>query len=279
MRTGPPPARRTIGSVPRAGRMRTGGPGGPASSFAFIRRAIMCRIFCIPAVPIALAVLAPKLAAAETHPAGPGDGVLAAQTNPYDIPLNTDVLPFMLLLVAAAACVGVMLMVRGARRTCPHCRVPVRRLDGEAAAACLDVGQRREQAVGSMRYTVWTCPTCGNREIVSQPRRNRRDPCPECGFHTLRVDRETLQSPTDAEEGVRRVEMDCDHCGWHHEAMLALPRARPGSGVALLKVLHVAAQAASLLNTIDSVRDRAGRSSRGDSDDEAGSGRGSSGHW
>lgn len=257
--------------------MRTGGPGQPA--LAFLRGAIMCRIICLLAVPLALAVLAPMLAAVEMHPPGPVAGVLAAQTDPYDIPLNTDVLPFMLLLVAAAACMGVMLMIRGARRKCPHCRVAVQRLNREAAAACLDAGQRREQAVGSMRYTVWMCPVCENREIVSQPRRGRRAPCPECSFHTLRVDRETLQSPTHQEEGIRRVEMDCDHCGWHDETMLALPRGRPGNGVALLKVLHVAAQAASLLNTIDSARDRGGRSSRGDSDDESGSGRGSSGHW
>jgi predicted RNA-binding Zn-ribbon protein involved in translation (DUF1610 family) len=238
----------------------------------------MCRIICFPAVPLVLAVLAPKLAAMDTHPSGPGAGILTAQSNPYDIPLNTDVLPFMLLLVAAAACVGVMLMIRGGQRKCPHCRVPVRRLDAGAAAACLDAGQRSEQAVGSMRYTAWMCPTCGNREIVSQPRRGRGDPCPECSFHTLRVDRETLQSPTYQEEGIRRVEKDCAHCGWHDEAMLALPRGRPGNGVALLKVLHVAAQAASLLNTIDSARDRA-RSSRRDSDDESGGGRGSSGRW
>jgi hypothetical protein len=260
------------------------GPDAPGRtrivSLAFIRRDIMCRIICFPAVALALAFLAPKLAAADTHPARPGDGVLAAQANPYDIPLNTGVLPFMLLLVAAAACVGVMLMIPGARRKCPHCRVPVRRLDREAAAACLDAGQRSEQAVGSMRYTVWMCPACENREVVQgRPRWGRRDPCPECSFHTLRVDRETLQSPTYQEEGIRRVEKECAHCGWRDEAVLALPRGRPGNGVALLKVLHVAAQAASLLNTIDSARDGAGRSSRGDSDEESGSGRGSSGRW
>jgi ssDNA-binding Zn-finger/Zn-ribbon topoisomerase 1 len=219
----------------------------------------------------------PVLVVAQSPPAAP--------SNPYEIPLNTDVLPFMLLLLAAAVCVGVMVMIRGAQRRCPHCRVIVRRLDGEAASGYLDAGQRREQQMGSVRYIAWSCPACGQHEIQAREPRpgRRRDACPECSYQTLRVDRETLESPTSASEGRRRVEKDCAHCGWHDETMIALPRNNPGGEVALLKVLRVAAQAASVLNTIDSARDRARGSDRGSSGDGEGggdgSGRGSSGRW
>lgn len=243
----------------------------------------MRRIVRVPALLLALAARVPGAAAAQAPSAAP--------SNPYEIPLNTDVLPLMLLLLAAAACVGAMVMVRGARRTCPHCRVAARRLDGEAAAGYLDDGQRREQQMGSVRYTVWSCRSCGRHEIQRrEPRFGRRDACPECSYQTLRVDRETLESPTYDAEGRRRVEKDCAHCGWHDETMIALPRSHRGSEVALLNVLRVAVQAASLVNTIDSARDRVRGSTRGSSDGGGGgedggdgggssSGRGASGRW
>jgi uncharacterized membrane protein YgcG len=218
----------------------------------------------------------PALLLAQAPPAVP--------SNPYEIPLNTGVLPFMLLLLAAAACVGVMVMIRGAQRRCPHCRAPARRLDGEAASGYLDEGQRREQQMGSVRYTAWSCPACGQHEMERrEPRFGRRDACPECSYQTLRVDRETLESPTSASEGRRRVEKDCAHCGWHDETTIALPRSSPGGEMAALRILRIAVQAASVLNTIDSARGRIRGSERGPSDDGGGggdsSGRGSSGRW
>jgi uncharacterized membrane protein YgcG len=240
----------------------------------------MRRIVRGTAFLLALATLAPRDATAQAPPAAP--------SNPYEIPLNTDVLPFMLLLLAAAVCVGVMVMIRGARRTCPHCRVPAQRLDGGAAAGYLDGGQRREQQMGSMRYTVWRCPACGQHEIQRrEPRFGRREACPECSYQTLHVDRETLESPTSASEGKRRVQMDCAHCGWHDETMIALRRSHPGSEGMLLNVVRIAVQAGSLVNTIDSARDRVRGSKRassegeGDGGDGSGhsSGRGSSGRW
>lgn len=243
----------------------------------------MRRIARVPALLLALAAVSPSVAAAQAPPSAP--------SNPYEIPLNTDVLPFMLLLLAAAACVGVMVMVRGARRTCPHCRVATQRLGGEAAAGYLDGGQRREQQMGSMRYTVWSCRNCGQHEIQRrEPRFGRRNACPECSYQTLRVDRETLESPTYDSGGKRRVQKDCAHCGWHDETMIALPRSHRGSEVMILNAVRIAAQAASLVNTIDAARDRGRGSKRGSSDDEGGgdgggssgghsSGRGSSGRW
>lgn len=240
----------------------------------------MRRIVLVPALLLALVAQAPSVAAAQ------------APSNPYEIPLNSGVLPLMLLLLAAAACVGMMVMVRGARRTCPHCRVAAQRLTGEAAAGYLDGGQRREQQMGSMRYTVWNCRSCGRHEIQRrEPRFGRRDACPECSYQTLRVDRETLESPTCDSAGKRRVEKDCAHCGWHDETMIALPRSHRGSEVALMNVLRIAVEAASLVNTIDSARDRGRGSKREPPDGKPGgetgggdgggssSGRGSSGRW
>jgi uncharacterized membrane protein YgcG len=254
-------------------------PSAPSIPGAFMRRVVR-----VPALLLVLAARAPSAAAAQAPTAAP--------SNPYEIPLNTAVLPFMLVLLAAACCVGVMAMVRGARRTCPHCRTAAQRLDGEAAAGYLDGGQRCEQQLGSVRYTVWGCRSCGQHEIQRrEPRFGRRDACPECSCQTLRVDRETLESPTYDCEGKRRVEKDCAHCGWHDETMIAVPRSHRGSEMTLRKVLGIAVQAASLVNTIDSARDRVRGSTRGASGGENGggdnggskgghsSGDGASGRW
>lgn len=213
----------------------------------------------------------------------------AAPSNPYEIPLNTDVLPFMGVLAALAGCVGLVVLAAGARPKCPHCRAATRRLDAAAAAARLDAGQQREQALGSVRYTVRSCPRCQHHVVRRIPSRlRRRETCPECRYQTLHVDRETMESPTYDHGGARRVQRECAHCGWTHDEMVALPRSDRSAEMDLGQVLRIANAVASIARqTGDSGRQDGDGSSRGESrgNDPGGSkgghssGRGTSGRW
>jgi uncharacterized protein len=213
----------------------------------------------------------------------------AAPSNPYEIPLNTGVIPFMGVLVALAGCVGLMVLVAGTRPKCPQCLGATQRLKGAAAAARLEAGQRREQALGSVRYAVRHCPRCQHHVVRGTPSRmRRRESCPECSYQTLRVDRETVEFPTYDHGGARRVERECGHCGWRQEETVALPRSDRGSEVDLRTVLRIATVVADITRLADGSRrqdddgSHAGESRGGDSDGSSGghsSGRGASGRW
>ena len=243
----------------------------------------IARSFGAVEVPAAPAPAAPVVARPAPQPQ-PVRAPPADPANPYQIPLNTDVMPFMLLLVAVAGGIGVMALVQRMKPRCAHCHAAVRRLKGADLDACLDAGQRREQALGRVRYTVLQCTGCGIHEIERGTRRlGGGDACPQCSYDTLRTDRETLEWASPVAEGRQRVEKDCAHCGWHEEGEVTLPRTQPAPEMDFATVLRVANLTASLLHDDGDSRRGGGGSKRGDSSRGSkgghSSGRGSSGRW
>jgi hypothetical protein len=69
-------------------------------------------------------------------------------------------LPLAVALLIAAAAAGRIAWRRRPRR-CTECGAVMRRLDGAAAFAELDMAERTDHLVGEVRYKVWRCGSCG----------------------------------------------------------------------------------------------------------------------
>lgn len=110
-------------------------------------------------------------------------------------------------------------------RRCPHCRIPMTRLDATADDAYLTSGQRVEEKLGSVDYEVWKCERCNFYRLRGDNRwGSRRKHCPNCGYKTLQVISRIAKAATYTSTGLQEIVRECAHCELHDRRTVVLPR-------------------------------------------------------
>lgn len=113
---------------------------------------------------------------------------------------------------------------RNKPRVC-RCGQVMDRLAESAEDEYLNSGQQAEENVASVDYDVWLCSACGNRTIERYSSWfSGMKSCPACSYRTLRVSRETVESPTTYSEGRGRQEETCNHCRHHNVSYYSIAR-------------------------------------------------------
>ncbi|MBE1283040.1 MAG: hypothetical protein GJ676_06985 [Rhodobacteraceae bacterium] len=120
--------------------------------------------------------------------------------------------------------------IRNRPRDCSACGTRMMRAGEEADDEHLNGGQVLEEFLKSVDYDVWHCPGCGHMEI----NRYRNwfslyGACPKCQFRTLSTTSTVLVSATKTRQGKKRVEYDCQHCGYHDSELRTIPKVSDSS--------------------------------------------------
>lgn len=172
---------------------------------------------------------APALRTAAPMPAPPEPAIPAATTYRQRSQPDGDASMLTWILggglTAIAGGTGALVWLRRRPRTCPHCRLPMIRLDEAADDAHLSSGQRSEESVGSVDYDVWACPSCPRVQVTRHGAWfTRHHSCPACGWKTA-SDRSTeIEAATTLSSGRERIDTRCAHCGHHETSYRTLPR-------------------------------------------------------
>jgi hypothetical protein len=95
----------------------------------------------------------------------------------------------------------------------------MRKLDESEEDAHLDAGQIAEQTtVHSVDYDVWLDDKTGYKKIEKYDSYLHAEECSECGFFTLKIDKEEIEvKPTADETGLLLKHYKCSYCN-HREA-------------------------------------------------------------
>lgn len=121
-----------------------------------------------------------------------------------------------------------LLVVRSYFRNKPRvcrCGQVMDRLAESSEDEFLDSGQQAEENAASVDYDVWLCSACGERKIERYSSWfSSVKKCPACSYRTLRVTRETVESPTTYSEGRGRQEERCSHCRHHDVSYYSIAR-------------------------------------------------------
>jgi hypothetical protein len=90
----------------------------------------------------------------------------------------------------------------------------MRRLSEEEEDAHLEAHQIEEEAtIHSVDYDVWLDEKTGYKKVEKYNAYQHAEECPECGYFTLKIDREELRiPPTDAQAGLLLKHYKCDYC-------------------------------------------------------------------
>jgi uncharacterized protein len=145
-------------------------------------------------------------------------------TPPADDDSSTDLLGFgaLGLLGTGAVSGAIALRRRGRRcRTCGTSRQPLLTREREAY---LTSGQRAEEQIGSVKYTVLHCSRCRSTHLRrSLAVFSFRPACATCGFHTTVTSRTILRNASYQEEGIARTTTTCVHCNHSSSVDAMLP--------------------------------------------------------
>lgn len=121
-----------------------------------------------------------------------------------------------------AGLVGVVwLMVRPKR--CPRCKTKMVLLSEAQDDAHLQPSERAEEAVGSVDYKVWLCPSCGEVKKKVRGRLSSYTPCPSCSARTLQSVSRTIQAADYDNGGLVQVDESCAHCAHRRSYTYATP--------------------------------------------------------
>lgn len=115
--------------------------------------------------------------------------------------------------------------LRNMPRTSPGGNL-MRKLSEEEEDAHLDASQIAEEASGvhSVDYDVWIDDKTGFKQIEKYLNYQHSEECPDCGFFTMKIDREEVEkAPTNSEPGLLAKHYRCSYCGHREmkEAVLA----------------------------------------------------------
>lgn len=81
----------------------------------------------------------------------------------------------------------------------------------------LETGEIAEEALGSVEYDVWECPTCDHRTIEGYRRWfSRYGACRACGYKTMEGHSTTIRYATTTSTGLKRMNYHCRHCQYQH---------------------------------------------------------------
>lgn len=139
------------------------------------------------------------------------------RTVQYAVLLALLCLPVGLLYYVYAQRVGKRLIALAGR--CPQCgSASLLLLTGEEALSYLPALARREEELGSRRYQVYACASCGYHELTAQDLGTHWQTCEHCGGRTAEeVSRTPLRIP--GRGRYERITLRCRYCGHdqHHD--------------------------------------------------------------
>lgn len=93
----------------------------------------------------------------------------------------------------------------------------MRKLSEEEEDAHLEPGQIQDEAIHSIDYDVWIDERTGYTRIEKYYNYQHAELCPECGYYTLKIEREEVEkAPTEKERGVLLQHYECSYCN-HRE--------------------------------------------------------------
>lgn len=114
--------------------------------------------------------------------------------------------------VAGTLAMGV-LWWRKRERTCPTCQIAMPMLDEVDDDDHLNVGERKEEELGSVDHQIHICPKCGYmRHFQSVAWFSGYGRCSGCGVRAEQSQSTTLVQATHAHGGSARVTTNCMHC-------------------------------------------------------------------
>ena len=115
--------------------------------------------------------------------------------------------------------------IRRRPRECHRCSHPMTLLDEDADDLHLERGQQLEEYLSSVDYYVRHCAQCEHIEIDRYKSWfNSTGACPECKYITLESESDVITHATTSSTGLKRVDYDCKHCGYHDSEMVTIPR-------------------------------------------------------
>lgn len=126
---------------------------------------------------------------------------------------------------------GLRRWLRRRPRHCADCKSPRMLLDEVTDDAYLDVGQRKEEDLGSVDYDVWWCDSCQDARVERYGSWfTRYGKCPRCRYKTKVETSTTTQEATYDHGGTVRVDVHCKHCEYRNRFTRSTPRrTRPSS--------------------------------------------------
>lgn len=121
---------------------------------------------------------------------------------------------------------------------CPRCKTPMQLIPDALEARSLSPIQQFEQQIGSRDYKVWHCPNCQHETISDHNNLfSGYDNCPACRNRTARSTVQTLQYPTEWQQGLEQVTVLCEwpacgHTGSYTRSTPRRPRHNSGTDFA-----------------------------------------------
>lgn len=135
--------------------------------------------------------------------------------------------------MGAIGLMGMMAFRRRRRRTCPDCKIYMPKVPEAREDEYLDAGQEKEEAIGSVRWSVHCCMICDTVRTFSwNTSWHGYKRCSKCKYRTCKSERETITYPTQTSTGLARVTSNCEHCGLRHSrtvTLAKLPKPSPSS--------------------------------------------------
>ena len=160
-----------------------------------------------------------------------------AQSSSTDSNFLENINPIVLigggLATLGAASVGAKQYMRYRKRRCPDCQTDMVRLDEVSDDMYLDSGQKLEELLNSIDYDIWQCPNCNYHTMHSYNKwwALSLKKCPQCNYRTVKVTSKTLVYPTYSSSGTKELIKDCQHCDYHQQETVIIPRkTRSSSG-------------------------------------------------
>jgi uncharacterized protein len=129
---------------------------------------------------------------------------------------------------AAVVTIGTPMLLlwnRHRSRTCSKCGTKMVRLDERQDDKSLNRGQRKEEALGSVDYDVWQCPSC-SAELVNRYSNHFSQycTCPACDYKTLKEKSRTIRRPTYSSTGQREIKQTCSYCNYRGKRYETIPK-------------------------------------------------------
>lgn len=111
------------------------------------------------------------------------------------------------------------------RRNCPQCHARMVLISDSEDDALLQLGQLKEEQIGSVDYDVWRCPSCSHSFTLRYAKwLSTYSKCPQC-FNRTKSSKETvIAAATTSSEGTMRVVETCAFCSFTNEYTKVIPR-------------------------------------------------------
>ncbi len=110
---------------------------------------------------------------------------------------------------------------------CKKCGHVMAQAPKEEQEAALTKNQQIENMLQAFDYSLWTCPECGEKELLQHKGSNYKkfDTCPNCQAHALkRTDYKVQSLATYEHEGKQLNSYVCQACGHNMQKLVVLPK-------------------------------------------------------